>query len=83
MGYMLLADIKDFENIGWVNLCFVSFVYNDYDFVFLNMYFQILISRVENPYVVRNILVKLEASIKLFKGNTGNGNCGQWSNVHF
>ena len=38
---------------------------------------------VENPDVVRNILVKREASIKLFKGNTGNGNCGQWSNVHF
>lgn len=75
MGYLLLADIKDFENIGWVKSYFVSLIYNDYDFLFL--------SRVENPYVVRNILVKLEASIKLFKDNTGNGNCGQWSNVHF
>ena len=43
------------------------------------------ISHVENPDVVRNILVKREASIKFCKGNTGNGDCRQDErcNVHY
>jgi len=35
MGYLLWAEIWDFDNIGRVKSCFVSFICNDYDFVFL------------------------------------------------
>ena len=35
------------------------------------------ISRVQTPDIVRNMLVNHQASIKLFKGNGGNGKCMQ------